>query len=483
MTEREARLERLQALRDEGADPFAETRFDRTHKLAELADRFDELEGAAVRVAGRVMARRGHGKATFMDLADASGRFQIFASLDSLGEAAYAALDRIDTADFVGVSGDLFRTRRGEMSVRADSIRLLSKALRPLPEKWHGLTDVETRFRRRYLDLVMNPEVRDLFARRSRMIEAIRTLLVGRDFIEVETPMMQAIPGGATAQPFATHLNALKMDLFLRVAPELYLKRLIVGGFERVFEINRNFRNEGMDRNHNPEFTMLEAYQAYTDYHGVMELVEAIVAAAAEAVCGALRITHNGRAVDLTPPWRRLSMIDALKEYAGLDWADLTDDAAAARIAADRGLKLDRKPTVATVVKKLVDELVEPNLIDPTHLVDHPVVMSPLSKRDPERPEITQRFESFVSGVELANAFSELNDPIDQRGRFEQQVAEKAAGDEEAHPMDEDFLEALEHGMPPTGGLGIGVDRLFMLLTDTHTIREVILFPLMKPAD
>ncbi len=477
------RLARLETLRRQGRDPFAQTSFDRSHTTTEILERFEELEGSTVRLAGRLVARRGHGKATFLDLADAAGRLQVFAALDALGEERYADLDLLDLADFIGITGEVFRTRRGEISVRATEITPLTKALSALPEKFHGLKDVEVRFRKRYLDLVANPEVRELFFQRGRMIDAIRRLFAERGFLEVETPMMQPIAGGATARPFVTHHNALDLELYLRVAPELYLKRLVVGGFERVFEINRNFRNEGMDRNHNPEFTMLEAYQAYTDYNGVMELVEAIVTRAAQAVNGGLTITRSGQEIDLTPPWRRLSIPDALAEYTGITMDRLDCDASAARLAQERDLNLDAAPTVGSVLKKLLDEFVEPHLIQPTHLTDHPVVISPLAKRHPDRPELTQRFESFVAGMELANAFSELNDPLDQRQRFEQQAAEKASGDDEAHPWDEDFLEALELGFPPSGGLGIGIDRLLMLLTDTHTIREVILFPLMRPEE
>lgn len=483
MSELDARRGRLERLQSQGHDPYLITRFVRTHSVRQVRDSFDELEGCGVTIAGRIMARRGHGKATFMDLRDGTGTIQIFASLDGLGEEAYERLGLSDVGDFLGVEGTAFRTSRGEMSVRASAATILSKSLRPLPEKWHGLTDVETRFRRRYVDLIMNPEVRALFARRSQMLTSIREMLTARGFLEVETPMMQVVPGGAAAQPFRTHHRALDIELFLRIAPELYLKRLVVGGFERVFEINRNFRNEGMDPNHNPEFTMLELYQAYADYEDIMALTEEIVATAAEAVCGGLRITYGGQEVDLTPPWRRLSIADALQQYAQLDIADLLDDASAVRVAEARGLEIRGPKTAATVLKKIVDETVEPQLIAPTHLTGHPVIISPLAKRSATRPELTDRFETFICGKELANAFSELNDPIDQRARLEAQALERAAGDHEAHPMDEDFVEALEYGMPPTGGLGVGMDRLLMLLTDTHTIREVILFPLMRPQE
>lgn len=483
MSELTARRERLEQLRAQGHDPYAITRFDRTHTVRSIHDQYEGLEGQTVAVAGRVMARRGHGRATFLDLRDATGTVQIFASLDGLGEEAYGRLRLTDVGDFLGVRGEVFRTNRGETSVRAAEITILSKSLRPLPEKWHGLSDVETRFRRRYIDMIMNPEVGELFARRSQMIAAIREMLTRQGFLEVETPMMQVIPGGAAAQPFRTHLRALDIELFLRIAPELYLKRLIVGGFERVFEINRNFRNEGMDRIHNPEFTMLELYQAYADYEDMMSLTEQIVATAAQTVCGSLTISYGGREVDLTPPWRRLSIADALEQYAGLRIGDLLEDASAARIAEERELKIDGPKTAAAVLKKVIDETVEPELVEPTHLTGHPVIISPLAKRSASAPQFTERFETFICGEELANAFSELNDPLDQRARLEAQAQERAAGDTEAHPMDEDFVEALEYGMPPTGGLGIGIDRLLMLLTDTHTIREVILFPLMRPQE
>jgi len=481
VNERDVRLQRLAELRARGRDPFVATRYDRTHLAADLKARFEELEGCRVRVCGRVMARRGHGRAAFMDVCDESGPIQVFAAQDVLGEEAYDALRLLDVGDFIAVEGEVFRTRAGEISVRAHRGDIIAKAIRPLPDKWHGLSDVEVRFRRRYLDLIMSPEVRGLFRKRSRMIAAIREMLTGRGFLEVETPMMQPIPGGAAARPFMTHHRALDIDLYLRVAPELYLKRLIVGGFERVFEINRNFRNEGMDRSHNPEFTMLELYWAYADFRDIMTITEDITVAAAQAACGGLKTTFAGHEVDLTPPWRRLAIDEALREHAGCSMSDLADDESAARLATDRGLRIDGPRNVGSVLKKLVDEFVEPRLIQPTHLMEHPVSISPLAKRKADQPELTQRFESIVCGQELANAFSELNDPIDQRGRLEAQAAARAAGDEEAHPMDEDFLEALEYGMPPTGGLGIGVDRLLMLLADKQSIREVILFPLMRP--
>jgi lysyl-tRNA synthetase class 2 len=483
VSELDARRERLEQLRAQGHDPYLITRFDRTHTIDEVRSAFDALVGQPVTIAGRVMARRGHGKATFLDLRDGTSAMQVFASLDSLGDDGYERLKLCDVGDLLGVEGEVFSTSRGEMSVRASKATILSKSLRPLPEKWHGLTDVETRFRRRYVDLIMNPEVRELFVQRSHMLAAIREMLTGRGFLEVETPMMQVVAGGAAARPFCTHHRALDIELYLRIAPELYLKRLVIGGFERVFEINRNFRNEGMDQNHNPEFTMLELYQAYADYEDIMSLTEEIVAAAAQAVCGGLQISYGGQEIDLTPPWRRLSIPDALRQYAGIDISDLLDDASAARIADERGIEIGGPKTAAAVLKKIVDETVEPQLVAPTHLTGHPVLISPLAKRSPANPELTDRFETFICGKELANAFSELNDPIDQRSRFESQARDRSAGDEEAHPMDEDFLEALEYGLPPTGGLGIGIDRLLMLLTDTHSIREVILFPLMRPQE
>ena len=477
-----ARLKKLEALRARGADPFSWTRYERTHTAAEVVARFSELEGKQVTIAGRVHVIRRHGKAAFADVYDATGKIQIHASVDGLGEE-FAIVDLLDGGDIVGVRGTVFKTRRGEVTVEAERIDVLCKALRGLPEKWHGLKDVEIRFRQRYLDLIINREVRELFIARSRMINFIRQFLCKRGFIEVETPMMQPIAGGATARPFVTYHNALGIDLYLRIAPELYLKRLIVGGFERVFELNRNFRNEGISRRHNPEFTMLEFYLAYANYEDMMRLCEELVAGCAEVVCGSTRFVYNGQEIDVAPPWRRLAVADALRQFAGVELADLYDDAAAQRIARERELRIDGPVTCATVLNKLLDEFVEPRLIQPTFLVGYPTIVSPLAKRSRDNPQIAERFEPFVGGQELGNGFSEINDPIDQRKRFEEQLRQRRAGAEDAHPMDEDFLRALEHGMPPTGGFGLGIDRLLMVLTDSKSIRDVILFPQLRPEE
>ena len=475
------RRQKLAELTEAGLNPFLITEYRRTHLAQEILDGFEALEGQPVRVAGRVMSRRGQGKVTFMHLLDVSGQIQGFFRFDDLGEDVYNRLKLVDVGDILGVAGTVFRTRTGEISIHVTGYDILAKALRPLPEKWHGLKDVETRYRRRYVDLIVNSEVRSTFIQRSKLIKAIRTLLEDRGFLEVETPMMQAVPGGAAARPFTTHHNALDIDLYLRVAPELYLKRLIVGGLERVFEINRNFRNEGMSTKHNPEFTMLEVYEAFANYEDMMRLSEAIFVAAAEATCGTLHISYQGQAIDLTPPWQRISMFDALREFGNVDTSKLLDFESARELCRVMGIHVDPRATLSTLVNNLFEEFVEPNIVQPTFITDHPTAISPLAKRRRDNPDLTERFEIFVAGRELGNAFSELNDPIDQRGRFEEQVREKAAGDDEAHPMDEDYLRAMEYGMPPTGGLGIGIDRLVMLLTDSASIRDVILFPQLKP--
>ncbi|MHB9022936.1 MAG: lysine--tRNA ligase [Armatimonadota bacterium] len=475
------RREKLQALAEQGLDPFRVTEYRRTHSALEIVEGFEALENKTVKVAGRITSRRGQGKVTFMDIHDVTGRIQGFFRFDNLGEAAYERLKLVDIGDILGVEGYVFKTRMGEISIHVDNYTILSKALRPLPEKWHGLKDVETRYRQRYVDLIVNPEVREVFILRSKTVKAIRALLDAKGFLEVETPMMQAIPGGAAARPFITHHNALDIDLYLRIAPELYLKRLIVGGLERVYEINRNFRNEGIDTRHNPEFTMIEVYEAYANYEDMMRLTEEIFAAAAMATRGTLQLPYQGETIDLTPPWRRLSLFDSLAEFGGVDTSKLFDFESAKDLCLAMGIHVDKRANLSTLINNLFEEFVEPNLIQPTFITDFPTAISPLAKRRRDDPEMTERFEVFVSGRELANAFSELNDPIDQRGRFEEQVREKAAGDEEAHPMDEDYIRALEYGMPPTGGLGIGIDRLVMLLADAPSIRDVILFPQLKP--
>ncbi|MDI6823892.1 MAG: lysine--tRNA ligase [Bacillota bacterium] len=476
----EARRARLDQWREKGVDPFG-GRFDRTHLAREIKEGFAQLEGARVRVAGRVMGFRVHGRASFVDLQDLSGRIQIYARADVLPAGQYEDFTLLDVGDIIGVWGSVMRTRRGEISVQAEGWQLLAKSLRPLPEKWHGLRDVELRYRYRYLDLMVNPGVRDVFLTRAAILRAIREFLDERGFHEVETPVMSPVAGGATARPFITHHNALDLDLYLRIALELHLKRLIVAGLEKVYEIGRVFRNEGISTRHNPEFTMLELYQAYADYGDMMELTEQMVSQVAQKVLGSTTITYQGERIELAPPWPRIRLWDVLGRFAGLGPDDIRDDDAAARVAAKRGLRMDKPPTKAGVIEKILEEEVEPHLVQPAFLVDYPVEMSPLARRRADDPSLVYRFEAFVAGREIANAFSELNDPIDQRERFAQQAAMRARGDEEAHPFDEDFLLALEYGMPPTGGLGVGVDRLVMLLTDSPSIRDVILFPLLRP--
>ncbi len=477
----EQRREKLEALDAQGLNPFHHTEYRRTHTAREILDHYETLEGQTVKVAGRVMSRRGQGKVTFMHLQDASGRIQGFLRFDDLGAELYERLKLVDVGDILGIEGYVFKTRTEEISIHVTQFDILSKALRPLPEKWHGLKDVETRYRQRYVDLIVNPDVRETFLLRSTVVKAIRALLDGKGFLEVETPMMQAIPGGAAARPFITHHNALDIDLYLRIAPELYLKRLIVGGLEKVYEINRNFRNEGIDTRHNPEFTMIEVYEAYANFEDMMRLTEEIFATAALATRGTLQLSYQGTEIDLTPPWRRISLFDALREYGSVDTSKLLDFDSAKELCRALGVHVDARATLSTLINNLFEEFVEPNLVQPTFITDFPTAISPLAKRRRDNPEMTERFEVFMTGRELANAFSELNDPIDQRGRFEEQVRIKEAGDDEAHPMDEDYVRALEYGMPPTGGLGIGIDRLVMLLADAASIRDVILFPQLKP--
>lgn len=473
------RHEKLQQLRAEGVDPYVNI-MRPTHHAQHIVDHFDEMEGQEVRVCGRLMLLRTQGKLTFADLQDESGRIQLFVRVNNLGEEAYEQFKRLDLGDILGVSGTVMKTRRGEVSVEVKAFTLLAKALRPLPEKWHGLKDVELRYRRRYLDLITNPKSRQVFEVRSRVIQTIRSFLVEKGYIEVETPTLHPIAGGAAARPFITYHNALDMNLYLRIAPELYLKRLLVGGFERVFEIGKNFRNEGISTRHNPEFTMLEAYEAYGDHETMMALTERMIAHVAETVLGSTQITFQGREIDLTPPWPRLPMLDAIEKYAGVSLHDVTDDETAREMARKHGLEIDDKATYGQIVTALFEERVEPHLIQPVFITQHPVEVSPLAKRNPKDPRFTDRFEPYINTWEVGNGFSELNDPIDQRARFEAQAALRAAGDEEAHMMDEEFLLALEYGMPPAGGLGIGIDRLVMLLTDSPSIRDVLLFPHMR---
>ena len=476
------RKKKMEELRQMGIEPFGAA-FDRTHTSKQIIDNFEQLEEQSAVIAGRIMAIRGHGKAAFLSMQDKDGQIQVYMKLDILGEGQFAILSKLDIGDILGVEGKVFRTHRGEISVRAEKITVLSKSLRPLPEKWHGLKDVETRYRQRYVDLIVNPEVKDTFVKRSKIISAVRRYLDGQGFLEVETPTMHTIPGGAAARPFITHHNTLDMDLYMRIALELPLKRLIVGGMERVYEIGRAYRNEGISVRHNPEFTMMEVYQAYGDYQSMMSLTENLVAYVAQEVLGTTKITYQGTEIDLTPQWRRMTMIDAVKEYSGVDFNLIQTDEEAIKVAKEHHIPLENATTRGQVINCFFEEKVEANLIQPTFITDYPVEISPLAKREVEDARLTYRFEAFVYGRELGNAFSELNDPIDQRQRFEAQMKEREKGDDEAHLMDEDFVRALEYGMAPTGGLGIGMDRLVMLLTDAASIRDVILFPTLRHRD
>ncbi len=475
------RRDKLSSLMQAGSNPYQITKFDQTHHAQQIKDTYTDGEEMNVSVAGRIMSKRIMGKAGFAHLQDGSGSIQLYVSRDSLGEENYAAFKSMDIGDIVGVKGYVFTTRTGEISVHAQSVTLLSKSLQVLPEKYHGLKDTDARYRQRYVDLIVNPEVRDVFVKRSRIISQIRRVLDDRGFLEVETPVLHTIAGGANARPFITHHNTLDIDMYLRIALELHLKRLIVGGFERVYEIGRVFRNEGMDTRHNPEFTLLELYQAYTDFNGMMDLTEELIRTVAKNVLGTAQITYGGVAIDLDKPFERLSMKDAVKKYSGVDFDTLADLEAARAAAKAHGIAYEERHEKGDILNLFFEEYCEEKLIQPTFITGHPVEISPLAKRIPGNEAYTERFELFIVGREHANAFSELNDPIDQRARFEAQAALKAAGDDEACDVDEDFLCALEYGMPPTGGLGIGVDRLVMLLTDTASIRDCLLFPTMKP--
>lgn len=482
---REQRLQKLTALRAAGIDPYP-ARFSCTHSTAEALQAFASSEGktepAMVRTAGRLMAIRVMGKASFAHISDGTGRIQIYLRQDELGKQAYQFFRKsFDLGDFVGVEGKLFRTRTGEVTIKVHSFEMLAKALRPLPEKWHGLTNVEARYRQRYLDLLVNEPVRNTFVTRTRMLSAIRRFLNERGFLEMETPVLQPIYGGAAARPFKTHHNALDMDLYLRISDELYLKRLIIGGLDRVYEIGRDFRNEGVSTQHNPEFTQLEVYQAYADYNDMMCLTEELWHAVAQEVLDISTLTYQGHNVDLTPPWKRVTMRDAILEATGVDIEANSDLDSLHRRVEELNLELDAKPTWGKQVEELFKEYVEPKLIQPTFMLDYPLDISPLAKKKLDAPGVVERFEFFVGGLECGNAFSELNDPLDQRERFEMQRQQLLAGDEEAHPMDEDWIRALEYGMPPTGGLGFGIDRMAMLFTDNPSIREVILFPALRP--
>ena len=477
------RRDKLKALQETGKNPYIITKFDVTAHNADIRDRFEEMEGKTVRIAGRMMSRRIMGKASFMDLRDGTDRMQIYVRRDDVGVDEYMDFKKWDVGDILGVEGFVFRTQKGEISVHAQKMVLLSKALLPLPEKFHGLKDTDTRYRQRYLDLIVNPDVKDAFVKRSRIITEIRQYLNDQAFLEVETPVLHNIAGGAAARPFITHHNTLDLDMYLRIALELHLKRLIVGGFERVYEIGRVFRNEGMDTRHNPEFTLLELYQAFTDYNGMMDLTEDLIRTVAKKVLGTAQITYGGVEIDLERPFERLSMVEAVKKYAGVDFTTVSTLEEARALAKEHHIEYEERHGKGDILNLFFEAYVEEKLIQPTFVMNHPVEISPLAKRMPENPDYTERFELFIVGREHANAFSELNDPIDQRARFEAQAALKAAGDEEATDVDEDFLTSLEYGMPPTGGLGIGIDRLVMLLTDSASIRDVLLFPTMKPRD
>ena len=482
--QKQIRIDKLKALQDSGRDPFEITLATQTHHSDEIKADFDNLENKDVTIAGRIMTWRDMGKANFIDIQDRNGRIQAYVRMNDVGEDVFAEFKTWDIGDIVEITGFVFKTRTGEISVHAKEIRLISKSLLPLPEKFHGLTDTDTRYRKRYLDMIMNPDVKDTFIKRSKIISSIRSYLDNLGFVEVETPILNTIPGGAAARPFITHHNSLDMDMYLRIATELYLKRLIVGGMERVYEIGRNFRNEGMDVRHNPEFTCIELYQAFTDYHGMMDIAEALIRNAANEVCdGNLHITFNGTEIDLESPFRRLTMIEAVKEFSGVDFAEfMSDDEKAVAIAKEKNIEIaPGKATWGDVLNSFFEEFVEENLVQPTFIMDYPVEVSPLTKRKPDCPVLTERFELFILGGEYGNAYSELNDPIDQMSRFEAQMKLREAGDDEANMIDHDFVTALEYGMPPTGGLGIGIDRLVMLLTDNYSIRDVLLFPTMKP--
>lgn len=476
------RLEKLNLFREQGIEPYAD-RYQRTHMAQEILDGFDTLEGQEVKIAGRMMSKRDQGKVIFAHIQDFSGQIQAYIRKDDVGAEWFELISKFDIGDIIGVKGMVFRTKRGEISIHAAEVQLLSKAMRPLPEKFHGLTNVELRYRQRYVDLIMNPEVRNVFVMRSRIIRSMRDFLENQGFLEVETPTLHTIAGGAAARPFITHHNTLDMDLYLRIALELPLKRLIVGGFDKVFEIGRNFRNEGISIKHNPEFTMMELYQAYANFEDIMELTENMISTIAKEVHGTTEVTYQGQAIDFKTPWRRLPMLDGILEYAGVDFKTILTDEQAQQVAREKGLHVEAGSSRGKIINEFFEEFVEPNLMQPTFVTGHPVEISPLAKRNAEHPEYTDRFEAFAYGRELGNAFSELNDPIDQRQRFESQVAERAKGDDEAHMMDEDFVQALEYGLPPTGGLGIGIDRLVMLLTDSASIRDVILFPTMRPRE
>lgn len=476
------RRDKLKALQEADKDPFFEVRFDRDAYAADVIAEFKEEEARTVKMAGRIMSKRVMGKASFAHIQDSSGKIQLYIRKDEVGEENYLSFKQMDIGDIVGISGEVFKTHMGEISVKVTDIKLLAKSLLPLPEKFHGLKDSDLRYRQRYVDLIVNPEVKKTFEIRSKIVKLIRQYLDERGFVEVETPILQTQAGGASARPFITHHNALDIDMYMRIALELYLKRLIVGGIEKVYEMSRVFRNEGIDVRHNPEFTLLELYEAYTDYNGMMDLAEGMYAYVAEKLFGTTKVTYQGEEIDLTPPWNRLTMNDAVKQYTGVDFAACKTNEEAKELA--KSLHMTEIPeTMGEILSEAFEEFVEDKLVQPTFITEHPVEISPLAKKKKSDPRFTERFELFITGREMANAFSELNDPIDQRERFAQQAKKKEAGDEEAQILDEDFVQALSYGMPPTGGIGFGIDRLVMLMTDSYSIRDVILFPTMKPLD
>lgn len=477
------RREKLAELQQNGKDPFKIVKYDVSHHSQEVKDKFDQLEGQAVTIAGRMMSKRVMGKASFCHVQDLEGTIQSYVARDSVGEESYKEFKKLDVGDIIGIKGEVFKTKTGEISIHASEVTLLSKSLQVLPEKFHGLTNTDLRYRQRYVDLIMNPEVKDTFIKRSKILSAIRKYLNGQGFMEVETPMLVANAGGAAARPFETHFNALDEDFKLRISLELYLKRLIVGGMEKVYEIGRVFRNEGLDTRHNPEFTLMELYQAFTDYHGMMDLTENLYRFVAQEVLGTTKISYNGIEMDLGKPFERITMVDAVKKYANVDFNEVHSDEEAKKLADEHHVEYEARHKKGDILSLFFEEFAEEHLIQPTFVMDHPIEISPLTKKKPENPEYTERFEFFMNGWEMANAYSELNDPIDQRERFKAQEALLAQGDEEANTTDEDFLNALEVGMPPTGGIGFGIDRMVMLLTDSAAIRDVLLFPTMKPLD
>jgi len=475
------RKEKLEELKNQGKNPFEITKYNRTHTSEEVKNNFEELEGKDVNVAGRIIAKRIMGKASFCHIQDMQGRIQSYVSINDLGEESYSAFKTYDIGDIIGITGFVFKTKTEEISIHAKEVVLLTKSLRPLPEKFHGLKDTELRYRQRYVDLIMNPEVKDTFLTRTKIIKEIRRILDSKGYLEVDTPILNTIAGGAAARPFITHHNTLDMDMYLRIANELYLKRLIVGGFDKVYEMGRMFRNEGISIKHNPEFTNIELYSAYEDYNDMMDITEEIISTVAQNVLGKTKITYQGTEIDLTPGWKRIPMIEAIKEVTGIDFNTLNTDEEASEAARKIGVAVEGTLARGEVINLVFEEKVEDTLIQPTFIIDYPVEVSPLTKRKPSDPRLVERFEVFIGGREYGNAYSELNDPIDQYERFLEQARQKANGNEEANDMDDDFVQALEYGMPPTGGLGIGVDRLIMLLTDSASIRDVLLFPTMKP--